>query len=225
MLCDIHTHVPRPSILSVVDISHSRMKPDEVRMFSIGIHPNKISEDWQCQLAEIERLIHEPNCVGAGECGLDKFAGTPRDLQEKVFTAQLALAQRHGKPVIIHCVRLYTDVLHILKSVKFTHPAIFHGYNGNPTVTAQLLKLPNTYYSFSPSFYISAAKSIPLIPLSRILTETDCDTAADISAAIAKIAEIKRVGVGELEKAVYENYKIICSKSASIIKSEPTPPA
>ncbi len=223
MFCDIHTHCnPRPDVTAVVDISgrgvflgvenylSNRLVSANIQFFSIGIHPKSISEDWQRQLVEIEQLAHHPSFVGEGECGLDKFADAPRDLQENVFRAQLLLAQQLNKPIIIHCVRLYTDVLRLIKETRFLQPAIFHGYNGNPAITAQLLKLPNTYFSFSARTFAtpetSGAKSIPIIPPSRILTETDEDEKADISLVINQLSEHINIAPATLQQIVLENF-------------------
>ncbi len=231
MYSDIHTHSnPRPDIESVIDISGREdcvvygesgevMIPDSIQMFSIGIHPKSIGEDWQHKLSEIEILAKNPKFAGVGECGLDKYSDSPRDLQEKVFAAQLSLAQRFSKPIIIHCVRLYTDVLRLIKKTDFQQPAVFHGYNGNPDVTAQLLKRPNIYFSYSNKAFTtpatSGAKSLPLIPPSRILTETDCDTTANLATTISLIAQKKNMNPAEMEAIVYSNFKNLGVQSTS----------
>ena len=214
--CDIHTHNPRPDVPSIVDMSGCGDFVVGIDNFSVGIHPKSITEGWRDVLAEIEILAQKPGFAGVGECGLDKFAPSPRDLQENVFEAQLILAQRLNKPVIIHCVRLYTDVLRIIKKVKFQNPAVFHGYNGNPDITAQLLKLPNTYFSFSATTLATtktaAYKSLPLIPASRILTESDCDSSADIAAVANTIAIIKQTDITELQQTIYDNFMRITER-------------
>ena len=188
----------------------NRLVSANIQFFSIGIHPKSISEDWQRQLIEIEQLTHHPSFVGVGECGLDKFADAPIDLQENIFRAQLLLAQQLNKPIIIHCVRLYTDVLRLIKETRFLQPAIFHGYNGNPAITAQLLKLPNTYFSFSARTFAtpetSGAKSIPIIPPSRILTETDEDEMDSIPFVTNILAKKINIAPATLEQTIYKTF-------------------
>ena len=208
---DIHTHSnPRPDIPSLVDVSGREDCCFDYEYFSVGIHPKSIGEDWQSQLSKIEQLAQKPSFGGVGECGLDKFADRPRDLQEKVFVEQLLLAQRIAKPVIIHCVRLYTDVLRLLKKIRFGNPVVFHGYNGNPDIAAQLLKLPNTYFSYSAATLAmpgtSGAKSLPMIPAERLLTETDCEQGADLSGVVETIAKIKNLDSDILRQTIYENF-------------------
>lgn len=210
-LTDIHTHFPRPGIPSIVDVSgRVDFMGVEHEYFTAGLHPKSIAQDWERELTDIERLSSLKGFVGVGECGLDKFADAPRDLQIEVFMAQLLLAQRIMKPVIIHCVRLYSDVMSLIKKTNFKFPAIFHGYNGNPETTTQLLKLPNVHFSFSLSTFsmpeTSGAKSLPLIPSERLFTETDCDRSADIEAVIEKMATIKNVTASSLKETVYKNF-------------------
>ena len=213
---DIHTHnTPRPGIPSIVDVSGAGDCCFDYEYFTAGIHPKSIGQDWQVQLSEIEKIAERKGFVGVGECGLDKYSDSPRELQEKVFAAQLSLAQRLNVPIIIHCVRLYSDALRLIKKNNFTAPAIFHGYNGNPSVTVQLLKLPNTYFSFSEQTFAqpetSGAKSLPLIPPQRILTETDCNGASDLSVVIQKIAAKKDIEASSLQQTVYETFMRIIS--------------
>lgn len=215
-LTDIHTHFPRPGIPSVVDVSgRVDFMGSEHEYFTAGLHPKSIAQDWEQELSDIERLASLRGFVGVGECGLDKFAEAPRDLQMEVFMAQLFWAQRIMKPVIIHCVRLYSDVMSLIKKTNFKFPAIFHGYNGNPETTSQLLKLPNVHFSFSISSFsmpeTSGMKSLPLIPPERLFTETDCDRSADVAEVIEKIATIKGITASSLQETVYENFMKIVS--------------
>ena len=211
MLVDIHTHNPRPGVPSIVDISGSGdFAFGEVGWFSVGIHPRYITDDWEGVLAKVADAAARGNCAAIGECGLDKFAAAPLELQKKVFEAQLVVAKDFAKPVIVHCVRLYSEVIGVLKKNGFMNPVVFHGYNGNEAVTAQLLKMPNVYFSYSNSAFstpeTSGAKSLPLMPVSRILTETDCDGASDLAATVQKIADKKEMDASSLQNIVYENF-------------------
>ena len=212
MHCDIHTHNnPRPGVPSVVDVSgRGDFVFGQEVMLSVGIHPKYITDDWEGALIEVAKAAAHSNCVAIGECGLDKFADAPLSLQEKVLESQIVLARDFAKPLIIHCVRLYSYVIHLFRKIGFLNPVVFHGYNGNPDITAQLLKLPNVYFSFSESTFAtpetSGSKSLPLIPVSRILTETDCAADADINVTIQKIADKKQMDASSLQQSIYENF-------------------
>ena len=79
--------------------------------FSIGIHP--WDSDLQFSLAEFEGIIQHDNCLAIGECGLDKVIEIDLELQKKVFISQLDLAVKFKKPVIIHCVKAFDELIEI----------------------------------------------------------------------------------------------------------------
>jgi TatD DNase family protein len=70
---------------------------------AVGFHPHDARLADDRSLAAIEELSTHPKVVAIGETGLDfHYDFSPRDVQERVFTAQLAIAQRRDLPVIIH---------------------------------------------------------------------------------------------------------------------------
>ena len=70
---------------------------------AVGIHPHEAADADEAALTEIERLASAPRVVAIGETGLDFFRDrSPREAQTRAFTAQVALARRLGKPVLVH---------------------------------------------------------------------------------------------------------------------------
>src|SRR2546428_8315677 len=85
---------------------------------AVGIHPHAAGLADEAKLAEIERLAAAPRVVAIGETGLDFFRLlSPRDAQERLFRAQLALARRLRKPVLVHCRDAHEETLAILAEV------------------------------------------------------------------------------------------------------------
>jgi TatD DNase family protein len=81
-----------------------------------GIHPHHASELDDDRLAEIESLARQPEVVAVGECGLDYFRDlAPRDVQQRAFHQQLALAGRVGKPVFLHERDAHDDFVGIIR--------------------------------------------------------------------------------------------------------------
>jgi TatD DNase family protein len=69
-----------------------------------GFHPHEASrlDDWS--LTRIESMLAHPRVVAVGEIGLDFYRDlSPRERQMEAFESQLALAERHTIPVVIHC--------------------------------------------------------------------------------------------------------------------------
>ncbi|HEX5308724.1 MAG TPA: TatD family hydrolase [Solirubrobacteraceae bacterium] len=70
---------------------------------AIGRHPNYAKGFDDADLAELEALAEHPRCLAIGETGLDFYRDyAPRADQERAFAAQIALARRTGKPLVIH---------------------------------------------------------------------------------------------------------------------------
>src|SRR5688500_18651677 len=71
--------------------------------FTAGLHPHDAAvSDTPETLARLgERL--DAGAVAIGECGLDyHYDNAPREVQRRVFAAQLALAAGRGPPVLVH---------------------------------------------------------------------------------------------------------------------------
>jgi TatD DNase family protein len=69
-----------------------------------GYHPHEAQHLTASALDGIEALLARPKVVAVGEIGLDFYRlHSPREAQIEAFEAQLALAERHAMPVVIHC--------------------------------------------------------------------------------------------------------------------------
>lgn len=142
---------------------------------SMGIHPWYIKEErWKNELQIIEKNIHLPQIIAIGECGLDKRIDIPLDMQKKVFVAQLFLAEKYKKPVVLHCVAAYQEVIEIKKELKITVPLIIHGFSKNIQVAKSLLD-QGFYLSFGKYLLRNPELSgvLAKMPMDRIFLETD----------------------------------------------------
>lgn len=95
----------------------------------------------------IEEKLQNQNCLAIGECGLDKRIEMPLEPQISVFEKQLALAEKFGKPVVIHCVAAFQEVIEIKKRLNVKVPMIIHGFSKNIQVADQLINA-GFYLSF-----------------------------------------------------------------------------
>ena len=83
---------------------------------SIGIHPHEAKEATQQHLDTLAELAKHPKVIAWGEIGLDYFYDySPRDVQDKVFRDQMALAHQANLPIIIHCRDAWPDTLNVLE--------------------------------------------------------------------------------------------------------------
>ncbi|MFA5320841.1 MAG: TatD family hydrolase [Candidatus Omnitrophota bacterium] len=186
-----------------------------------GLHPWYIADapvDWMKSLKEL--LVKFPSCA-IGEIGLDKGdRGADFALQKKVFSAQLDLAIETRKPVTLHCVKAWEELLTILKhrGPKLP-PMLMHAFSGPPEALDELISI-NAFISFSPQALSSGnprvTKMLSLIPKEKLLLETDfpyrytgeINSAAYLhllSDVYTKAAGLLRVERAELEERIWNN--------------------
>jgi TatD DNase family protein len=189
-----------------------------------GIHPHDAKTWDEATAARLAELLQDPKMVALGEIGLDyHYDYSPRDAQQAVFKAQLDLARRLHKPVIIHDREAHQDTLAILQeAAPGLTGGVMHCYSGSAEMTCDYLKL-GFYISFAgPLTFPNALKSheaAAAIPLDRILVETDAPYLAPVphrgrrnepihvSLVGARLAEIKGLPVAEVMQATTANCK------------------
>lgn len=140
----------------------------------MGIHPWYIQPaHWEEQLLSLREFSLHPRVLAIGECGLDKVCTTPFPLQEEVFRNQVAWANSIGKPLLIHCVRAWEEVLKTLEDAVVTVPVIFHGFAKNEQL-ARRLTVKGYYISLGKVLQYPGKESLlQVIPPEQLFLETD----------------------------------------------------
>jgi TatD DNase family protein len=172
---NLHTHqFPGEYEQALVNLSWPFTHGSNHHFYSTGVHPWHLKQDlYHTQLSELNIIAASENIRAIGECGLDRICETPFALQEKAFRDHIRLAQTLGKPLIIHCVRSFREVMFMLKEERFTLPVVFHGFNNNSDIAHELLTA-GYYLSFGKSlFNPSMAQTFASIPNHRFFLETD----------------------------------------------------
>ena len=195
---DFHHH--KQIKQGIYNLNHLEAIPDT--MFSAGIHPKDITQNWKSDFEEIKKKTLDKNCIAVGECGLDGLITVDEKLQNEVFQAQLSWAEEIKKPVIIHCVRRFSQILHF-KKAKI--PLIIHGFNKKETIAEELLNV-GFYLSFGRAAMesLSLQKIIRNIPIDRLFLETD-NSDFSIQDLYEKVAEVKSVSFENLKNQMWEN--------------------
>jgi TatD DNase family protein len=209
-MIDFHTHLTlaeAPTSVRSLLINEVE-KINEHDLFSIGIHPWYTSEiDLKTQLSELELLLNRDNVIAVGEIGLDKVKGAALDKQIEVFESQVMLAEKYNKPVIIHCVRAWAELLESRKKLKPTTPWAIHGFRGQSELAKQLLGF-GIYLSFG-SETLNASEglqeAIRTVPLDRIFIETD-DADVSLKYLYTTVSKIKSVTFRDLEEQINLNF-------------------
>ncbi len=102
--------------------------------FTAGVHPHDAKDVPDGYLAELEQLAGDAKNVAIGEIGLDyHYDFSPRDAQQKVFAAQLDLARRLGKVIVVHTREAFADTMSILRDSGVDGAVVeFHSFTAGP---------------------------------------------------------------------------------------------
>jgi TatD DNase family protein len=181
-----------------------------VPAYSIGIHPWYIKEERLVQdLQIIEDKLQSKACLALGECGLDKRIEIPFSLQVAVFEKQIALAEKYQKPLVLHCVAAFQEVIEIKNRLQITVPMVIHGFSKNEQTAKQLL---------NNGFYLSFGKYLlrnpelkavfESIPNNRFFLETDT-IEESIHEVYALAASYKNCSLIELKKIINTTFATV----------------
>ena len=214
---NFHTHQSaiEPNILELVN-QYPHEFDTSIKYYSIGIHPWHIEESRiENDLKIIEEKLQLDNCLAVGECGLDKRIETPLALQIKVFENQLVLAQKYNKPVVIHCVAAFQEVVEIKKRLNITVPLIIHGFSKNEQVAQSLI---------NSGFYISFGKYLlrnpelekvfKTVPNDKFFLETDT-IHEGIETVYGLASKYKNISRSALNEIIDENFQSVFKNKLS----------
>ena len=153
---------------------------------SVGVHPHDAAK-WtvDCAPALRERMGH-PRVVAMGEIGLDyHYDFSPRDVQQRVFVEQMAIAAEARRPILIHTREAWDDTFALIEKhwTPTGLPGVMHCFTGGPVEAERSLALGFTL-SFSGVVTYPKAPEVReaalLTPRDRIMVETDCPYLAPV---------------------------------------------
>lgn len=213
---NLHTHHPTgaPSVFEIGNVSWGQNPEGITRFRSAGLHPWQLDNpDLEAAAIWLQGQAADPNTLLIGEAGLDKVTNTPWDIQLKAFNFCIAVAKEYQKPLILHCVKAYSEVLDCLKQVGGALPAVFHGIDKHPQ-TAQMLWQAGYYLSFGAALFRPnsyAAEALRQTPADRFFLETD-DQEIDIKTVYTRAAEIRNLSVQDLKAQIWKNFEQISGR-------------
>ena len=174
---DIHTHQSKSdTLIQILNVFAQNLPFNEdVNFFSAGLHP------WHLGLVDVDECLHsielasvKKNMLAVGECGLDRSTTSDFAIQELYFRKQIEISEKRHKPLIIHCVRAFPDLIRIKKETRSTVPWIIHGFQGNQQTTLQLIR-NDFYFSVGEPLLTNQLKReiLTILPTDRLFFETD----------------------------------------------------
>lgn len=143
---------------------------------TVGIHPHDARLADPVALENLERLCAHPKVLAVGEIGLDyHYNHSPPETQREVFAAQLEIAKRTGKPVVIHTREAWRDTIDLLRA-HGRGPGIFHCFGGAYEQAVEALDF-GFLISFAGVLTFPKADGLrevaAKLPIERVLVETD----------------------------------------------------
>jgi TatD DNase family protein len=188
---------------------------------AIGRHPNSATGFDDADLAELEALAAHEKCVAIGETGLDHYRDyAPAEDQRRAFVAQIELARRVDKPLVIHTRAADDDTLAMLDEHARGVRVILHCFSMAARVE-ECLTHPDWWFSFAGNATYPSAGDLRAaalrVPADRLLVETDApylspqpmrgrpNQPANVVATAGAIAVERRVGYAELERSIEAN--------------------
>ncbi|MGL5788229.1 MAG: TatD family hydrolase [Bacteroidales bacterium] len=209
MFIDIHTHykAEAPDTLALLQIPTGQAIPD-TGIFSCGIHPWDTSRLTETELTSLFSLLSRSASdsknplFAVGECGLDKLRGAALSVQQVWFKRQILLSEQSRRPLIVHCVKAWSELIALHNELKPAMPWIIHGFRGKPELAHQLLSKTNIFLSFGIKFNTETLLSTPL---SKLFLETD-DIQYDIRRLYYSVANERNISIDELISQIECNF-------------------
>lgn len=187
---------------------------------SFGIHPWKVDEFCDCIDGNKTLENCYKNAHAIGEIGMDSvWCNCDLTLQKKVFINQLNMAETLGKPIVLHTKGQEKEIAEILK--EYSMRKLVHWYSCEQHLEKYIEQ--DCYFTVGPNYKTSAAvkKVISLVPLDRLLVETDGISAVQwavdrkikadeiptiLREAIKAIADEKNVKAATVEEKLEQNF-------------------
>jgi TatD DNase family protein len=200
-------------------MAHEGRKPVDVSgmTFTAGIHPWHLDEENHDRLlAYIEEQAADSNIAAIGEAGFDRIRGASPELQKRAFEEQVLISEKYGKPIVIHCVRAWEELLNSHRRLSPGMPWLVHGFRGKPALAEQLVS-KGMYLSFWVDFVMrgGALSLLRSVPSDRIFLETD-GADIDIRDIYARVSSALGIPEDKLKERISLNFRDFFNSSGKL---------
>ncbi|MBO9672530.1 MAG: TatD family hydrolase [Sphingobacteriaceae bacterium] len=208
---DIHTHKTaiQEGVTSIQSLSLTNdifLAMPKTKPISVGLHPwfAKIDQ-LASQMKYLTVVANQTNVKQIGECGLDRLRGENLENQIIILEKQIELAEKIQKPLILHCVKCFSELIAVKERLKVKVPMIIHGFNKNEALGKQLLD-KGFLLSFGAAILKNGTGAAKLIEnTDRFFLETD-DSDISIREIYQAAAILKKCSVDELKARIFADW-------------------
>jgi TatD DNase family protein len=226
VLLDSHSH--HSSSVDVISIENIIIDIDDIsylsnaQYYSAGIHPWYTSVlTWQLQFEILQEIAKHQSLIAIGECGFDKAIDLDMATQENVFKAQILLSEEIEKPLFVHAVRSYNEILNIRNSTGAKQTWMIHGFNSSLQMAQQLMD-SGCLLSFGKSV-LKASMNLNIlieqIPLDKLLIESDEERHL-LPKIYNIIAKIKQLSLEQLIESQRDNWRRVFNINSFNLKEK-----
>ncbi|RZJ81860.1 MAG: hydrolase TatD, partial [Flavobacterium sp.] len=139
-------------------------------------------------------------------CGLDALKGESLENQLTIFEAQIVVAEELKKPVIIHCVKRFAELIALKKKLNVQVPMIIHGFNKNEELGGQLID-NGFLLSFGTAVFKENSGAFALVAKTdNFFLETD-DSKTSIEEIYHFVANLKNCNVETLKARIFADWE------------------
>lgn len=191
---------------------------------TFGFHPVSSQNCSEEELKDAHKLAIEniDNILAIGEVGMDYYYVTDKTLRERqqeIFRSFLDIANDYKVPIVMHVRDCEKKAVNIIEDYDDIPYFVFHCYGGSLKTAKRIMNRDNSYMSFSTMLCYSKHHQdlIEKIDLDYVLTETDSpylamtkeerNEPANVTKAVAKIAEIKNMDINIVDEITTNNAK------------------
>lgn len=165
-ISDIHTHNPLAPADAVINLERYGAMRSDHNLYSVGWHPWWPEPDMEW----VRSIAVDPRVAIIGECGVDRRRGIGTISEQLALTeAHARLSEELGKPLLLHIVGAWSEIIALRNRLKPTQKWIIHGFRGKPQLATQLL---NAGFDISLGQHFNPATAAA-IPADRRHHETD----------------------------------------------------
>lgn len=186
----------------------------------LGIYPD---DGLKMTVEEIDSeidFIKKNKPFAIGEVGLDLYKKEGEgnlERQKKIFKKFILLAKELNIPLIVHSRKAEKEVVDFLESFSYDK-IIIHCFCGNMKLVKRIVD--NGWFLSIPASVKHAEhfqNVISIVPIKQLFCETDSpflhpdkkfpNESVNVIESYKKIAEIKGIDMGEVEKKIEENFE------------------
>jgi TatD DNase family protein len=198
--------------------------PNEVFLM-MGLHPTYVKDNYQDELAHVEKQLAARKFYAIGEIGIDLYWDKTHLEEQKIaFTTQIQWAKKYKLPIVIHCRDAFDEIFDVLESQKGPDLfGIFHCFTGTKEQALQAISY-NMKLGIGGVVTFKNGKIDQFlhdIPLKHLVLETDApylspvphrgkrNESAYIPLVAQKLAEIYGLSMDEIAQITTQNSKAV----------------